>query len=68
MCGHALSPSQTAGCLSQVIFVKQLLFSEFLLGIIIIIWPTTQCSQFGERGRGGGGGRDSQNLPKYLET
>lgn len=35
MCGRAPSPSQTAGCLSQVIFVKQVLFSEFLPGIII---------------------------------
>lgn len=29
MCGHAPSPRQTAACLSQVIFVKQLLLSHF---------------------------------------
>lgn len=44
---------QTAARLSQVIFVKQLLLSEFFPGIIIIIWPATQSSQFGKGGRKG---------------
>lgn len=44
---------QTAACLSQVIFVKQLLLSEFFPGIIIIIRPATQSGQFGKGGRKG---------------
>lgn len=60
------SPSETAASLSQVIFVKQLLLSEFILGIIILTCPTTQSGQFEGRGEGRVGGL--QNLENCLKT